>query len=574
LESSPNLLLWSDLATVDIGASCEAQVRCELTEGESLFLRAIRQEAWDCVSIGTQGAAFSPRIECSGSESPVIRWAFDGGTTSSAYPEATIDYGTAAARTHVLTVRPPARLTELNLGYDGGDGGTAPVDYIAPQDVTSISFPHPIETLRVFCASNNTALTSLDLSAQSGLEIVECYCTSNLRNVKVAGLANVRRLCFEDCDLDALDISGCPALEDLRGAVNSYTRIDVGGGTGPNIWHWCTRDNPQLQQEFCDFMGSFTSMRELYIWNDNQHGVFKIGSHVLTELLAAQNHYTSVVLGDQPDLRACDFNYNELTSFFIGACPALQELNLGHNDLPTEQIDAILALLVAGCPALTRVDLAYNAGPPSEAGMAYVATLRARGVNVIVDEPDENDGLYDIEGGDDAVTFTTQSTSVSMEIRTSSTPTSITWHWGDGSITTGAYVVTHEFSSTVEHVNYVEVIPSDCVTYFGAQMNYTNQGITGVRHLSNFANLDFLYLYTESVDELSLAGCGKLLQLHLASNPFDSATCDQLFIDLDAATGAGPFSDADFYFPSTARTSASDAAYASLVAKGYQIHPY
>jgi hypothetical protein len=297
LESSPNLLLWSDLATVDIGASCEAQVRCELTEGESLFLRAIRQEAWDCVSIGTQGAAFSPRIECSGSESPVIRWAFDGGTTSSAYPEATIDYGTAAARTHVLTVRPPARLTELNLGYDGGDGGTAPVDYIAPQDVTSISFPHPIETLRVFCASNNTALTSLDLSAQSGLEIVECYCTSNLRNVKVAGLANVRRLCFEDCDLDALDISGCPALEDLRGAVNSYTRIDVGGGTGPNIWHWCTRDNPQLQQEFCDFMGSFTSMRELYIWNDNQHGVFKIGSHVLTELLAAQNHYTSVVLG-------------------------------------------------------------------------------------------------------------------------------------------------------------------------------------------------------------------------------------------------------------------------------------
>jgi hypothetical protein len=159
-----------------------------------------------------------------------------------------------------------------------------------------------------------------------------------------------------------------------------------------------------------------------------------------------------------------------------------------------------------------------------------------------------------------------------MEIRTSAAPESIVWHWGDGTVTTGATAVTHRFTSTVRHVNYVEVVPTSAVTYFGAQGE--GQGVTGVRSLNHFPNVNFLYLYNEQVRELSLAGCGKLVQLHLAANPFDSDVCDQLFIDLDAAVTEWPVTGSAFYFPSGIRTSASDAAYAGLIAKGYAMYPY
>jgi hypothetical protein len=44
--------------------------------------------------------------------------------------------------------------------------------------------------------------------------------------------------------------AGNPNLGDVRGALNAFTNIVVGQGTGPNLWHWCTRDNPQLTQRF------------------------------------------------------------------------------------------------------------------------------------------------------------------------------------------------------------------------------------------------------------------------------------------------------------------------------------
>ena len=71
---------------------------------------------------------------------------------------------------------------------------------------------------------------------------------------------------------------------------------------------------------------------------------------------------------------------------------------------------------------------------------------------------------------------------------------------------------------------------------------------------------------------LDLAGCAHLRQLHLASNPVPASVCDKWFIDLDAAV-TGPVVDADFYFPAASRTSASDQAFANLVAKGFSMHP-
>ncbi len=530
----------------------------------------------DAIVVETTGADFTPIVECAAGGPSTVRWHWSNGTTSNDYPQPIRHFGSAAARQHSLEIVAPARLTKFNLGFNGADGGgSTPLDPLAGQNVSRITFPAPLTDLTCFGATHNYALREIDFTGFTNVQYIECYECSSLQHVTVTDLPSLRRLCVESCALTELDISGLPELGDVRGALNRFTSITVGRGTGPKIWHWCTRDNPQMTQNFADIMGNFTAMQELYIWNTNQHGAFTIGSMVLRDFEAAQNHFTSVSLPGRANLQICYLQYNDLTSIDLSGCTGLRELDLSHNQLAPDTVDALLALLDTTCFQLGRVDLSNNPGQPSAAGVAHAQSLAARGVNVVIDVeiPEENDGRYDVPGGSSAITFTTSSQQPHMEIRVTGTPASVIWHWGDGTITRGALVATHQFDSATSHTNYVEVVPASAVTYFGAQQGYTSQGITGVLGAANFPNLNFLYLYHEEVAVLDIAGCAALTQLHFADNPVTPAVCDKWFTDLDAAV-AGPATGADFFFPSSARTSASNAAYQSLVAKGYAMHPY
>jgi hypothetical protein len=160
-----------------------------------------------------------------------------------------------------------------------------------------------------------------------------------------------------------------------------------------------------------------------------------------------------------------------------------------------------------------------------------------------------------------------------VEIRTDyGTPTNILWHWGDGRINTGVKSVDQYFTADGVFTNYVEVQPPGCVSLFGAEQDVLHQGIRAVYSASNFPALSTLYLPSQGLEELSLAGCANLLQISLAGNPVPTATGDQWFIDLDAAV-PGPVTNADFTYPAAAATSASDDARANLVTKGFVLHP-
>jgi hypothetical protein len=188
--------------------------------------------------------------------------------------------------------------------------------------------------------------------------------------------------------------------------------------------------------------------------------------------------------------------------------------------------------------------------------------------------PTNNDGRLEVAGGTNAITFVTISRHPHLEIRTANgTLTNIIWHWGDGTFSKGSLLADHDFGAPGLHTNYVEVLPRESLTYFGAAYRVTDQGIQGIYGLTNFPNLNFLYLYRESITDLSLAGCSNLVQLHLAGNPVSTSVCDQWFIDLDNAV-TGPVTGADFWYPKSVRSAASDAAWTNLVSKGYIMRPY
>ena len=526
------------------------------------------------VRFRTLGSRFSPQIAVDGLLLESLLWTWSDGTTATDYPEATKDFGFAAARTQYLAVAPRAALTALNLGFDAADGGeTTPLDPRAPQNVSAVEFPAPLPGLRYFAASYNPLTNTLDFTDCTNLEAIECYNAATLRHAVLTNLPNLKRVCFEDADLQELDLSGNPALEDLRGALNAYTEIRADRGTGPAVWHWCTRDNPQLTQSFQGLMTNFFAVRELFIWNDNQSGRFAPVSTNLQYLQAADNHYTDLDLAGKATLIDCVVSGNSLTNLVLDGCPALQVLDAHANQLGTAQLDALLALFDTNAPAISSIDLTRNAQIPSATGYAHYSNLVARGVSVYVDWPEMYDDRTNAPGGPDAITFVTTGAHPHLEVQINNgSPTNLLWHWGDGRIDRGSWIADRDFGEPGVRTNYVEVQPPAVLTYFGAEQGLTDQGIRAVTNISSFPALDYLYLYQQGLEELSLAGCAALTQLHLAGNPVAPAVCDQWFLDLDAAV-TGTVANADFYYPAAAPTAASAAARASLAAKGYTLHP-
>ena len=188
----------------------------------------------------------------------------------------------------------------------------------------------------------------------------------------------------------------------------------------------------------------------------------------------------------------------------------------------------------------------------------------------------QTDGRLEVWGGTNTITFVTTNQHPHLEIRTEHGPaTNIVWHWGDGTFSTNTLLADHDFGAAGVHTNYVEVLPRESLTYFGAPRGKYEiyQGIKGIYGLTNVPNLNYLFLLRESITDLSIAGCSNLVQLHFYANPVSVQTCDQWFIDLDAAV-AGPVTNADFFYSLDRRSSASDVAWTNLVAKGYRMHGF
>jgi hypothetical protein len=342
----------------------------------------------DQITFVTTGSAFSPVITVEGA--PEILWTFADGTTSdSAAP--TKNYGSAGTRVNRLCVTPWSALVRINIGYDGGDGGSSSIEHVADQGVSSVEGLEVVAPyLRQWCSSYNDIAT-LDFSNFTQLDTIECYLSQSLTSVNLSNTPALERACFEDCDLDALDLSESPKLRDLRGALNAYTTINF-GTTGSDAWHICIRDNPQLtERNLFEDMSQFPDIEELLIWSDHQTGVLYVPSTGTTRAVlihAYGNQYTSANFNgalrntSQPGTIILD--YNALTSIDITGCTQLTSLSAPHNSLSADAVDSILHTLDTLGRSNGTVDLRYNAIPSSD-GLTHAANLTGKGWTVQVD---------------------------------------------------------------------------------------------------------------------------------------------------------------------------------------------
>ncbi len=341
------------------------------------------------ISFTSNGSAFSPVIVVTGS--PTIRWTWADGTESNLAAPVK-DYGSSDVRINKLHVNPWSSVVRINIGYDGGDGGSPSIEHVADQKVSSVEDLDVVAPyLQQWCSSYNQ-ITSLDFSDFIQLDTIECYLSQTLAEVNLSNTPSLRRACFEDCDLANLDLSQSPNLEDLRSALNSYLTIDF-GTTGDNLWHICIRDNfltsdPHI---FSD-TSRFPNLEELFIWSDHQTGELNITSTGTTRtvlIYAHDNEYESAdftgALQDNFQQGFIDIRRNHLASITLTGCAQITSLNAQDNLLTTDSVDEILAAL----DVLNRndgfVDLSGN-DPPSESGRNSASALEGKGWTVYVEE--------------------------------------------------------------------------------------------------------------------------------------------------------------------------------------------
>lgn len=358
----------------------------------------------EVITFITEGSSFSPVVVLD--ETALVEWTFaDGSTSSETNP--TVTYGSEARRVNTLTVTPWSAVRRINIGYNRGDGGSSHMELVDDQMVSAVTGLEVVAPYLLEWCSSFNQIVSLDFSNFINLETIECYYSQTLTSVNLQNTPQLSRACFENCDLESLDLSQSPNLADLRGAQNRYTSLNF-GETRENIWHICVRDNPQITENFPPFT-DFPRLRDLYIWNTNQSGVLRVASTAIGSILADNNGYTSLdVTGSAFNGGTIRVNNNSLESVVFGGCTGMSRLELRNNNLTDIDLTGITTLQTVRLDGNTLtettiehilrnldesgvqngiVDLTNNAAP-NAASMTLAGNLLGKGWEVTLDSSD------------------------------------------------------------------------------------------------------------------------------------------------------------------------------------------
>ena len=495
----------------------------------------------------TEGDSFAPVLVLGGPATIDWTWS-DGSHSAEAKPVKR--FGTAAKRTHSLRVTPWSALRRINLGYDAGDGGSGDIEHVPDQKVSAVTGLDLVApTLGQWCSSYNQ-IPSLEFVNFAQLDTIECFLSQKLTSVKLVNLPRLRRACFEDCDLRQLDLTGCPALEDLRGAQNAYPSIAF-GKIGAQVWHICVRDNPQMADPkvFAD-LTQFPRISELFIWNDNQAGSIRIpSSHPENgvAILADGNHYESAdlrgALRNARSTATVAFRSNRLRQINIEGCQQICELILEGNLLPADQVDRLLVTMDQlgrsreNIPdwVKPRIDLRGNAAP-GPAGQQAMARLAAKGWTVTASDrtaappppPDTGETRIDFVTRGDA-------TNLRCDFDASA---KATWHWSDGTSApaSAAQTATKTGLGEGDHPGYLTISNGAALTRFGAADGGGQGHLVAIRGLEKAPALAILYCYNEGdLATLARTGATRIREYHLLGTALSAERQDQVYADIIAS---------------------------------------
>jgi len=363
-------------------------LNCSSKSSEEEEVEKAGQDPTREIIFHTNGSTFSPVIVLNGTAE--ITWIWNDSTTSNV-TNPTKNYGTPQLRQNKLIVNPWSALRRINIGYDGGDGGSTEIEFVSDQQVSLVENLELVAPyLKEWCSSYNN-LSSLNFDNFINIETIECFQSVSLKNIGLLNTPKLKRVCFENNDLVSLDLSECNSLEDLRGALNNYPTIIFPDKT-ENLWHLCVGGNPQItDKHLLTDLSRFPNLAELIISDTNQEGALIIPAtpEKRVDLNAERNSFSSLNLNGA--LRHSQYignvfmPHNQFTSVNISGCIQITQLDLSDNKLDSEAIDHVLKQIDDFGTSNGTIDLRQNK-PPTAIGLTYIANLENRGWKVNTDE--------------------------------------------------------------------------------------------------------------------------------------------------------------------------------------------
>lgn len=343
-------------------------LQCQL-----LFIGELRVAGPEAVLFAHNGASFAPQIVAP--TATWIEWRSEGYVIEGdASP--TMSWGTAEPRQTELRVLPAGAVEAINLGYDGSDGGSTSavvpsLVHVGPQqNVTGLDLSAVRSSLRCLTLSYNVEITALDLSGFAALERLEAFNDpapndGQLEVLDVSGCSAMRRLCIENCSVNALDLSAAPGVEDIRGANNALTTVLWHPGVLAALWHICIRNIQDMASDAFPDISRLPAIVDLYVSGTGRSGVYALAGGF------PPGRNGDVWLGGNP----------ALTGVTLENCDGIVRLLIGWCGLDSAAVDYVLVTLDSFGTSNGEVSLEGN-GVPGPAGVAAAAALTSRGWTV------------------------------------------------------------------------------------------------------------------------------------------------------------------------------------------------
>ena len=474
----------------------------------------ISQDFPDEIIFYTTGSSFSPVLTLRADAE--VTWTWADSTTSNS-PGPVKEYGSNALRANRVKVTPWSAVRRINIGYDAGDDGSPDIELVADQKVSSVENLHLVAPyLKEWCSSYND-ITELDFSNFIELETIECFLSTTLEEVNLTNTNKLKRACFDFNNLQTLDLSDSPHLQDLRASDNSFTAVTLPDKTD-SLWHLCIHHIDFSNRHFFNDMSRYPNIAELLIDNNNQQGELVIpksnpNRHI--EIRAYGNEYTSI------DFRGAfkneylwgivDLDHNELSEVNIAGCVQIKVLDLSYNKLTSTGIDDVLRQMdeLGTDPQNGTIDLRNNQ-PPTDEGWIYKTNLENKGWTVYTDVyvPVES---ISISGGNTISTI-----NGILQLQADVLPTDATTKTVNWSVIneTGSATINSSGLLTAEKEGTVRVIASAA----------DSSGVTGELQIT-ISNQTILVKNLEIVSNIpgdTIRGIGKKVQFDAIISPSDA----------------------------------------------------
>jgi hypothetical protein len=236
----------------------------------------------------------------------------------------------------------------------------------------------------------NNALITLDVTACTGLEEIDCQSNPDLESID--GLTDCTALiCFacDYCAISSLDMTFCPGLQVLYCYNNQLTSLNLTGRT--QLLFLNCKNNPDLgeitglsdcaavtylecsdcglteltvnhmdnlQELWC----CTNQLTELYVYEKpNLTALYLTNNPLLEEIDCYKNALQILEVSNCPVLNYIDCEDNQLRSLYLGTCPSLMYLLCNGNLLTELNISNNPELLVLWCNSneLSSLDLSH-----------------------------------------------------------------------------------------------------------------------------------------------------------------------------------------------------------------------